>query len=264
MMSNLLLLKTIVNNSGINIPKDILLYISTLSLTPICYISVKIAKMEMISLLQDIINVNKIYSYDFDNFDGELDIEYCYNNSISNHCYKVNPLNRKNYNLDEIVWNHTINGEFSIQSSSEPDWNDMVNIGNSVINWNGVTIINNFRRIIPINYMPHQFDDLSLYNYDDRICSSDFILHATLSPQVIALRPATMNDLHLRVRIIDDTGILYSDSTIDNTFQIMISEDKLSVELFWKGCTNPNSKILWRPLTDLGDSDEVSTIELIH
>ena len=273
-MSNILLLKSITESKGVYLPDDLILYISDLSRTPICRTGVRLAKKYFHSIMEDIINVNNIYTYDMYSTDVALQDEYDYRKTISKNCRKVNPLKRTDYNASELYIDYDMNGfgghniyhyfhhkylyDFELK---EEKLNQLVSI-----NWCGIDIINHFRRINPIHYMSYQITRYGLLNSDNRNMAIEENMDITDIPDVLALRTANYDDFNSRVA----RSILYQSSfehdyihSTSQLYETMLHLDKQYVNNFWNNVSRNQSKLLWRPLSDIENGGEVPTIEAI-
>lgn len=273
-MSNLLLLKSITKHYDIYLPEELIVYISELSTTPICETSVRLAIKYFHCIMEDIINVNNIYTYDMDSIDVSLQDEYEYKKMISNHCRKVHPLKRTDYNSDILYDEYDMSGFgghniyeyfyhiYKYHNDLEDDiLNQLISI-----NWCGIDIINHFRGIDPIHYMSYQITRYGLLNSDSRNMTIEEDSDITAIPDVLALREANYDDFNSRVA----RSILYQSrfeyDSIHSTrhlYETMLQIDRQYVDNFWKNIASNKSKLLWRPLSDVENGGEVPTIEAI-
>ena len=271
-MSNILLLKSITKHFDVYLPDDIILYISKLSRTPICRTGVRLAIQYFKYVLEDIININNIYTYDMNTYGVNLQDEYKYSKTISKYCRRVNPLNRSQYNSDDLYIEydmHGFGGHYIYDYVYHDRYNDDDNLSDFEkhqlvsINWCGIDIINHFRKIDPIHYMSYQIPGIDLINSDNRILTES---NKDDIPCVLALRPANLDDFNSRVAnvVLYDSQYIYNCmDSIHHLYETMLHVDKKYVNNFWKSAATNYSKLLWRPLSDVDNGGEVPTIELI-
>jgi len=273
-MSNILLLKAITKQHGVYLSDDLILYISNLSKTPICRLGVRLAVQSFRYVLEDIHNIHQIYTYDMNSKHVSLQDEYHFRKTISKHCRHVHPLNRTDYDAHELHIQYDMDGYggYNIydyfhhmydnhENLEEEKLNQLVSI-----NWCGIDIINHFRRINPIHYMSYQITRHDLLNSDSRILTIEENMDITAIPDVLALREANYDDFNSRIA----RSILYEYRfehdyihSTSNLYETMLHLDMQYVNNFWKNLANNNSKILWRPLSDVENGGEVPTIEAI-
>jgi len=260
-MSNLTLIKKICYNYGIE-SEDISEYISRLSQTPICWCTCRLSNRVKERVLQDIILINKIYTYDLHCYDGDLNQEYEYTGKISKNCKKVNLLEKTNISGDDLYDMYDMDSDYSgcVYSYRYHD-----NVVDKVcaddlddeyisINWSAIDIINHFRNMMPVHYTKEQTLLGRLLNLDRRL-GTELLdkLNINVVPSVIELRESNNQDYNARV-VSDNSNDYYHD---------MIISDRLRIRNFWNECCKDNVKILWRPLHDVYNN-ECPTIELIY
>ncbi len=260
-MSNLTLIKKICYKHGID-SDDISEYISKLSLTPVCWCTCRLSNRVKERVLQDIILINKIYTYDLHCYDVDLNQEYEYTGKISKHCKKVSILERTNISGDDLYYMYDMDSDYggciynyryhdNVRDNVCADDLDDEYIS---INWCAIDIINHFRNMIPIHYTKEQTTLGRLINRDRRV-GKELLdkLNLDVVPSVLELRESNKQDYNARV-VSDNSNDYYQD---------MIISDRLRVNNFWIECCKDNVKILWRPLQDVYNS-ECSSIELIY
>lgn len=273
-MSNILLLKAIAKHNGVYLSDDLILYISDLSRTPICRSGVRLAKQYSHWVLEDIINVHKIYTFDMNSKDVSLQDEYDYRKTISKNCRHVDPLKRTDYDSRKLYMDYDMCGfggrdiydyfhhmYDNRENLEEEKSNQLVSI-----NWSGIDIINHFRNINPIHYMSYQITRHGLLNSDNRIITMEENADITDIPNVLALREANYDDFNTRVA----SSILYQYRytydcmhTFNHLYETMLYLDRQYVDNFWKNLASNQSRILWRPLSDIENGGEVPSIEAI-
>ena len=267
MMSNLTLIKKICYKYGID-SDDISEYISKLSLTPICWCTCRLSNRVKERVLQDIILINKIYTYDLHSYDVDLNQEYEYTGKISKHCKKVNILERTNISGDDLYnMYYVIDEGGSVYSicyhdkvkkilNSKPISFRIIDLDNEYIsiNWSAIDIINHFRNMVPVHYTKEQTLLGRLLNIDRRL-GKELLDKRNINvvPSVLELRESNKQDYNARV-VSDNSNDYYHD---------MIISDRLRIKNFWNECCKDNVKILWRPLISVYN-EEGPTIELIY
>lgn len=274
-MSNILLLKSIAKQHGVYLSDDLILYISDLSRTPICIASIRLAKKYFHCIMEDIVNINNIYTFDMNSKDVALQDEYDYRKTISNNCRHVNPLKRTDYNACDLYMEYDMCGFgghdiydyfyhiylYDEDNMLEEELNQLVSI-----NWCGIDIINHFRAIDPIHYMSYQITRCGLLNSDSRNMTIEEETDITDIPDVLALREANYDDFNSRVArsIIYQSRFEYdSIHSTRHLYETMLQIDRQYVDNFWKNIASNKSKLLWRPLSDIENGGEVPSIEAI-
>ena len=206
--------------------------------------------------------------------DVALQDEYDYKKTISKNCRHVDPLKRTDYDSRKLYMDydmcgfggHDIYDYFhhmydNHENLEEEKLNQLVSI-----NWSGIDIVNHFRRINPIHYMSYQITRHGLLNSDSRIITMEENADITAIPDVLALREANYDDFNTRVALSMFINLdihMIACIQLNHLYETMLYLDRQYVDNFWKNLANNNSKILWRPLSDVEMGGEVPTIEAI-